>query len=309
MPRADSESANRGPSATPHADAALGWLQQSGARSELLGEVSRQLQRRRRRRASGVVAAGLALGLAVVFWPRVPEVPAVDPVRIATTTALVTAPRQQVLADGTKVEFKEGAEIEVDFGGALRRVTLRRGEAHFQVAKDAARAFVVTAGTVEVRAVGTAFSVQLDHTAVEVLVTEGQVALEKVAPAPVSEPAPAAAALLDAGHHAVIPLAAEQPRINPVPVAEMHKRQAWRVPQLEFSRTPLGEILPLMNEHAAARGKRPIAIDPGSPGLRDVKLSGFLAADNTEGLAGLLRANFSVQVEMSESRITLRQGP
>jgi transmembrane sensor len=57
-------------------------------------------------------------------------------------------------------------------------VVLERGEAHFQVAKNPARPFVVVARGVEIRAVGTAFSVGLESTRVEVLVTEGQVAVE-----------------------------------------------------------------------------------------------------------------------------------
>lgn len=312
MSRADSTTNGRDGSETPQTDAALAWLRESGGRGALLGEVSRQVRRRHRQRSASFLAAGLAVCVAAVYWPHV--MPDPDPglaqVQVPSATALVTAPRRQALPDGTLVELKDGAEIVADYAGVLRRVTLRRGEAHFQVAKDAARPFVVTAGTVEVRAVGTAFSVQLDRASVEVLVTEGRVAVEPAVADAIAaqEPAPVAAAYLDAGHHAVIAFAGEKPQINAMPPAVMTQRLAWRVPQLEFSRTPLREIVPLMNEHASVHGKRRLVIDPQSSGLREVKLSGFLAADNTEGLANLLRANFGVQVDVSDSAITLRQG-
>src|SRR5690349_20668988 len=51
--------------------------------------------------------------------------------------------------------------LEVDFSAKSRAVRLIAGEALFQVAKDAARPFVVAAGDARVRAIGTAFNVRL----------------------------------------------------------------------------------------------------------------------------------------------------
>jgi transmembrane sensor len=56
-----------------------------------------------------------------------------------------------------------------------RDIRLTQGEAWFEVAKDPARPFVVHAGRVRVRAVGTAFSVRRRGDGAEVLVTEGTV--------------------------------------------------------------------------------------------------------------------------------------
>ena len=54
---------------------------------------------------------------------------------------------------------------------------LVRGEAHFVVAADASRPFVVSAGAVSVRAVGTEFVVRYSAREIGVLVTEGRVAV------------------------------------------------------------------------------------------------------------------------------------
>lgn len=57
----------------------------------------------------------------------------------------------------------------------LREVTLTRGEAWFKVAHDKARPFIVSAGRIRVRAVGTAFSVRRHDDGADVQVTEGVV--------------------------------------------------------------------------------------------------------------------------------------
>jgi len=303
---------------TPRADEALAWLHRSGVERELVAEISQQVRRRRRRRAVAMSALAVTMLAGGVVW-RFTALPPTSANEVAVSpsiAAVIVAPRREVLPDGSIAELKEGTEISHDFSGHFRRVNLRRGEAHFQVAKNAERPFVVNAGGVEVRAVGTAFSVQLDQTAVGVLVTEGRVSVEKpsaphgtpgFSPTPTASGTPGAAAMLEKGHHAVIPLTAEAPAIHQLPEAEMEKRLAWRVPQLELSRTPLGEVLPLVNRHAAARGKKQIVIDAQSAELREMKLSGFLGADNTDGLARLLEINFGVRVEVAGDTITLRK--
>ncbi len=117
---------------------------------------------------SFLAAAALVLG--VFLWQQ----PAVPPSAAPPSLALI---ERRDLADGSVVELNRGAVVSDRFTPGERRVQLERGEAHFTVAKDAARPFVVEVAGVTVRAVGTAFNVRLDPTAVEVLVTEGKVAV------------------------------------------------------------------------------------------------------------------------------------
>lgn len=83
--------------------------------------------------------------------------------------------RRMALADRSAVAINTASDVEVDYERDARRVTLRKGEAWFQVAKNKARPFVVEAGRVRVQAVGTAFSVRRRENGVDVLVTEGVV--------------------------------------------------------------------------------------------------------------------------------------
>ncbi|HWW27639.1 MAG TPA: FecR domain-containing protein, partial [Caulobacter sp.] len=68
--------------------------------------------------------------------------------------------RRVPLEDGSAVAINTASAVEVAFQRTQRTIRLKDGEAWFQVAKDVQRPFVVEAGAVRVRAVGTAFSVR-----------------------------------------------------------------------------------------------------------------------------------------------------
>jgi transmembrane sensor len=103
----------------------------------------------------------------------------------------VTAPgaRQVVdLADGSRVTLDADSALEVHLQAAARRLTLQRGEAYFEVAKDSQRPFIVTAGLAQVTAVGTAFNVRMSDDRTVVAVTEGKVEFVAIpATAPVAD--------------------------------------------------------------------------------------------------------------------------
>jgi transmembrane sensor len=262
---------------------ALSWAVSSGAAGEVVRHVEARRRRRVRRRIAGV--AGIAcLGLVGAWlFPRAPATLAMPP--IAAASAVVVAPETRTLADGSIVELRRGAEILVEYGPSTRRVVLRAGEVHFQVTKDAARPFVVVASGVEVRAVGTAFSVDLGKRAVDVLVTEGRVA---VTSPPATVEATPAVAMVDAGQGTTVSLeVAGTAAVRSVPSGERRERLNWRVPLLEFSGTPLAEAIPMFNRH----GRRHLVLDPT---LGRLQLSGTLRADDVDSLFLLLRNEFGI---------------
>jgi transmembrane sensor len=91
------------------------------------------------------------------------------------------------LREGSRVTLDANSVLTVRLGRDERALTLERGEAFFQVAKDASRPFVVRAGTTRVKALGTAFNVRMSGDRTVVAVTEGEV--EFVADVPVATPA------------------------------------------------------------------------------------------------------------------------
>lgn len=301
----------------------LDWAVSSGRVEQVCAEVEARLRRRRIRRM-GATAAGVAvLVVAGLVWRLSPGAP--GDFSPTAAPAIVVRPAQQLLPDGSRVEIKDGARIAVDYDAARRRVVLREGEALFHVAPNPDRSFVVVAGGVEVRAVGTAFSVQLGAKAVEVVVTEGSVSVESssasapsdrratgprdgttmAASAPPLLPASFAPVKVAAGERAIVETApqdaAPQPSIVALSETDLHDRLAWRIPRLEFSGTPLAKAIPLFNEHAGVR------LVLGDASLGGLELSGVMRADNIDSLLRLLRDEFRINAERRGHEIVLRR--
>jgi transmembrane sensor len=265
-----------------------------------LGKLAAR-RRRSRRIFVGTFAVACLAVVSVITLRRSPPAHAVAPPSVAR----VLTPERQTLPDGSIAELKESARIAVEFDATLRRVVLLAGEAHFAVQSDPATPFVVVAAGIEVRAVGTAFSVRRESAAVEVIVTHGTVALEQAAPT--STPAIPPLATLDAGMLALVELkVAPVPAIRAIAPAEMSQRLGWRGPRLEFTRTPLVEAVELFNRHAPADSPR-LAVGDADVGTK--RVSGIFRADNVEAFVSLLESAFDVRVERADGTVFLRSTP
>jgi transmembrane sensor len=130
-----------------------------------------QSRRVRRRRAlvfaSAACAAALAIGISL--W-LVPEKH--DKYVFETATAEQRSVR---LADGSHLVVGAETKVSVDLTATRRSVTLDHSMAYFKVAPDKSRPFVVASEGYSARAVGTAFSVDVQPGRMFVLVTEGVV--------------------------------------------------------------------------------------------------------------------------------------
>jgi transmembrane sensor len=282
----------------------LDWPRASGQVDQLLEALKVRERRQRRRRVAA--ASSAVLLLLCGFWifseyrPAANNAPA-----LAVQKYRITSPERRTLPDGSLVELQPGAELAVNFSpesSGPRRVELLKGTAFFQVAKNPARSFVVTSGGIGFRAVGTAFSVGLGPNAVEMIVTEGRVAIdEATAAATAREGVP----LVTAGNRAVVDLVqpAAVPVITPTTEAEVSSKLAWRVPRLEFNETPLSEVVGLLN------GQNGNRLSLASPELGRVEISGALRADNLEPLLQMLAANYGIRaVRAADGRIELQRG-
>lgn len=278
----------------------LDWPLYSGTLDEVLaGLEARAIRRRARRRtllSSVAVAAVLLLASLLSFrWlTSKPESPG--------ASVAVHTPRVLTLPDGSLVELKDDADIEIAFVFDARRIKLLRGTAHFTVRPDAQRPFLVTAGTVTARAVGTAFLFGIEHEHVALVVTEGRVALDHGTPAP--HPVPTATlALVRAGESVAVDRAdhAAPPRVTPLAAGEGELRLAWRTPRVTFNGTALRDVVATLNRHN--REQLVLADDS----LGSLRVSGTLRADRVDALIALLESDFGLAAERSGQRIVLRQ--
>jgi transmembrane sensor len=263
----------------------LDWARTAGAENLVKAEMDAVVRRRRRQMIAAVAASAVIAVIGLMAWsPK----PASEPLTTSLSYTVVSSATRLLLPDGSVVELKGDATITVLFSDKLRCVVLPRGEAHFQVAKNKDRPFIVTARGVEVRAVGTAFSVQLERSSIGVLVTQGTVAIET----PAAEAKPIA--LLDAGHRISVATGRSNPgetQIIPVSASEIAESLAWRVPRLELNSTPLSEVLPTFNEYGS------VHLTLADPSLGRLKLSGRLRADNVAVLLKILETSYGLKAE------------
>jgi transmembrane sensor len=130
------------------------------------------LRRRSRVRwaAMGVVATALVLSVSLAGWHWLaPSHP------VHTYVTQRGEVRSVQLPDDTVVKLDAESAITVHFDGRHRRVTLRRGQAYFDVAKDSERPFSVQVGPSLIRDIGTAFDVYRHKTGSIVAVAHGRV--------------------------------------------------------------------------------------------------------------------------------------
>ena len=245
--------------------------------------------------------------VALALW----LVPTAGPRADASLTFETAVYRQEKLPDGSILDLNRGAHVVVQFSATERRVLLVQGEAQFAVAKNPARPFVVRAGGVDVRAVGTAFNVKLAGPNLEVLVTEGTVHVSQhtvVAPAASAGPAPTAApvvlAALTAGQRTVISVATviAPPVVVPASVPEIARLLDWQPRLLDFDSTPLAEVVETFNR------LNPQHLVIGDEELRALTIVASIRSDNVEGFVRLLEGTMGVRTERTEAgEIVLRR--
>lgn len=254
-------------------------------------------RRNRRRLTAGIFAAAASVVFAFsVLRDRGEPAPEV-------AGRMEVKPERRTLPDGSVVELKAGADILVNFSPGQRDVRLVRGEAHFAVAKDTARPFVVTAGAVSVKAVGTEFAVRMASAEVDVLVTEGRVAVERTVPNPRPLTEPPTPTFLDAGSRTVVPvaLADDTPlEIQPVAAPQIASALAWRGMRVEFTATPLGEIVARLNH------QNRVQLALAEPALANLRISGIFWLDDPNGFARLVEASAGLRTTSDrDGRIVL----
>ncbi len=239
------------------------------------------------------IAAALVLGW--VAWTADSFVPASAPVRYATDDS---GQRRIALSDGSLIDLNSASEVVVAFGGRERRITLSAGEAHFDVAKDPDRPFIVTAGEVSVRAVGTAFNVKYASESIDVLVVEGKVEVgrDTALPRPF---APSARPLVGAGEQTRVrrddPVAV--PAVEKVDAESMRAQLAWQERTIPFVDMPLRDLVTQFNR------RNPTQIVVADTELSARRVGGMISMDHPEAFVRLLEQDGDVMVERPSAQV------
>ena len=301
--------------ADPRHAAALGRLEMvwqsldrlADRRPALAADPAQGLSDQRRRRARWywipVLAATAAGFIVYLSGPRLAEAPA------RPHAILHPGPEWLALEDGSTVKLNTGAKVDVQFTPAERRVRLVRGEAFFTVAKNPARPFIVAAGQITVRAVGTAFNVGLDPREISVLVTEGRVRVNEIPPPAGTQSAPPRGlAELGAGQQGVVALpsgpdaaTALEMKVAGLSPEQIERALAWQGPRLEFVALPLGDVVADFNRY----NRRQLVIHDAATAA--ILVGGNFRADNLDAFLRLLKAGFGVSAFPQGGEIILRR--
>lgn len=310
----------------------LRWLQQDPRHAEIFADLDRTWQSLDRL-AAVPTTTGVARPDADLLAPRPrprrfsPAWAAIGAAAVITLilggAAILRAPRHTAetevgafrkidLPDGSVAQLNTDSALDVAFTAGERRVRVARGEVFFSVAKDPARPFLVAAGPIVVRAVGTAFNVRHRPDTVEVLVTHGRVAVTPSAPpaaASSSSPVPPAVPELSAGDRAIVPIAAPRanaapalPSIERIAAPAVQRTLAWQERRLEFDAVPLAEVAREFNRY----NRRQLVIADAA--LAGRRFSGAFRADGYDSFVRLLEADFGVTVEHRGREILLHAG-
>ena len=254
--------------------------------------------------------AAVAAIAVLVVGPRQPQP---DPIPIATE---VGAMRDLQLPDGSVVKLNTDTRLTTVFTTGERRVRLARGEAYFEVAKDASRPFVVEAAGVGVHALGTAFNVRVRSESIEVLVTEGRVqvgrdgstaATKSGPPAGPGIAAAAPAAELGAGERVIVPVVHNPAEpvtslvVGRIAADELRRALAWQDRRLEFSDTSLAGMVAEFNRYH----RRKLVVADAS--LGELRFGGSFRPDDREGFVRILRENFGVTADEVGTETILRR--
>jgi ferric-dicitrate binding protein FerR (iron transport regulator) len=233
-----------------------------------------------------VVVGGSALAVLLFRWrPLAPEVV----MRSATTT-----PGQRAvfrLPDGTRVVLGVASTLRYPdaFGSASREVSLE-GEAYFEVVHDEERPFVVRAGDLVAKDLGTEFTVRAypEDAGARVVVREGRVAI-RAATGGGSERVVAQGQLGRLG-------AEREPTVEPADTAAWF---AWTEGRLVLGGIPLREALPQLSRWFDLEFRLADSV------LGDVPLSATLRTQPTPEVLNNLAASLGMKQRREGRTVTL----
>ncbi len=196
------------------------------------GRTTNATSQRRRWISFGMAAAVLGLAANVGVW------------LFDRGQTLETQPgelRRVMLADGSNVHLNTDTELTVALREDRRVVRLARGEAYFEVAKDAGRPFVVETNTARTRVVGTAFAVRSFSESTLVVVSHGEVIVGRLADSPPEMQS------LQANQIATVTANAVSPAI-----VDADALTRWRGGQLVYDGVPLRDVLADLDRYLPA---------------------------------------------------------
>jgi len=240
-------------------------------------------------------------------WPQIAAAAAV--ILLAGSALLLQFPRGNVystaigeqrlvkLEDGSWMTMNTDTVVRVRYGVSRRYVVLERGEALFDVSKDANRPFVVAADHEEVRAVGTSFVVRKDASIVAVTLLEGRLKVES--PGRLWGTDKVARAEMVAGQS----WRSQDNALATLTPADLEELTAWRHGELVFDAMSLRDAVAEMNRY----NEKPLVIQ--APAAGSLPVSGVFNIRGNKEFAQTVAVVHGLSVVVEDNRILLSLAP
>jgi transmembrane sensor len=200
--------------------------------------------------------------------------------------------REVPLTDGSAVTLDTHSRVEVSYQSTVRKVRLQNGEAIFNVAKDVKRPFLVQAGDVRVKAVGTEFLVRRTSSGEQVIVVHGAVDVWR-------DTGPSSAVVrLNAGYQSTSTAHDLSPP-QALSAAAIERATLWRTGFLEFDGQSLQDAAANFNRYNRQ------VIEVSDAGLAGQAVTGRFRATDPAAFAQAASTMLSAHVRIEGNRLIL----
>ena len=222
----------------------------------------------------------------------------------ATTQDYVSTVAQNrdiTLSDGSTVVLGGASRLTTRFSKGERHVELGAGEAFFQVVHNTQRPFVVTAGNVSIRDVGTAFDVRRTGQYVTIAVTQGRVQIADNGGVSGSSATGSNTTSTGSLEAAAGQLVSYDPATSAMSVTSIAPEQAtaWRSDRLEFINEPLGVVVANVNRYST----RPVHIADAD--LQTLTFTGTVKTGAIDNWLDALPQVFPLRVSKNANQVIL----
>ena len=267
-------------------DPALAEALADPAGFERLSDADIRAMRATRRHALATAGtAALLLAVGAGGWLKL-QMPALPPAPLHYETARGEHADVK-LADGSTLSLNGATSLDVALAYDRRTVTLRSGEAYFDVAHDPTRPFVVRAGSARAHVLGTAFDLDLTRGRVELSVYRGAVRFGRAGADPGGLVVKAGWRSRFRGGDAGAPSRFDV------------TQQDWRKGWLETEGMRLGDVVEALNRQGGP------LVEPPPAALADIPIAGRFRLDNPSNLLVAIGSAYGFQVLRDEDRYRL----
>lgn len=245
-------------------------------------------------RVAGLAAAVVMAWLGIGYWRNANGLVERSFQGDTVAVRLVTLP------DGTLVQLDRNSVIDVHFDGRFRRIEVVRGNALFDVGKDAKRPMLVNVGGHVLQDIGTVFDVKRDANGDTLTVISGRVrVLNALDEAHQGELASllngVAVADLTAGQQISLSISG----VTATQPAQIAKTTAWLPSEIRFQHETIGNVARRFNAYTS----KPLVIENES--IADERISGIFHADNPQAFAAYLATLPDVRIVEEHDRVRI----